>query len=715
MLIPVLLALSVAQDSTVPEPAGELRRLPTPAQLADAYRDSAVRSLVVNARARRERAERLVTGYQVTVKQRIGVGIRALRRDRMVFGQEIVADIDWQRDGPTRLTVRGARQRVPVAIRGDHVPDDLDAHVKSLVFDPAADHLRLIGGDEDDGFSHPLREGSEADYRFSSGDTTTVTLPDGRMVRVLELRVEPRRAEFRLIAGSFWFDADNYGVVRAVFRPARPFEFRLDVEADDRDDVPGWVNPRAELRHVTVEYGLFDFRWWLPRLWALDAEAEMANIRAPVRFERVYQDYTVRAGPPPAANARPPAGTPRWRDQDRPVENDSARHAVEDCVRRRLEEERAGGDATRRGRVRWESRWDADDRWQRRCRREVLGPWPVEVTVAGGDTAALLVSADLGQPILQMGDVITEAELRRVAAEIDALPERPWRASVRLPDSWHAVLRHARYNRVEALSLGVGGRADFGRLRLDALGRLGIADREPNFEAGVTRPTAGTDWRVAGYRRLEVANPDTRPLQAMGSLNALFLGRDDGEYFRATGVEVTGRPGLTRGDGWTLRWFYERQTPAVVETDWSLAHALDRSAAFRPNIDAAPAAQYGMTLALRGVHAFSTAGTFGADVALEGQRGDYALARGRATLRATVPIAGAMLAVEAGTGTSVGSVPVQSQWFLGGPATLRGYHGGVLRGEAFWRGRAEIGTSWPALRGALFNDWGWAGPRGDFG
>jgi hypothetical protein len=313
-----------------------------------------------------------------------------------------------------------------------------------------------------------------------------------------------------------------------------------------------------------------------------------------------------------------------------------------------------------------------------------------------------------------MGDVITEGELRRLADEIGALPERPWRASVRIPDSWHAVLRHARYNRVEALSLGIGGQADFGRFRLDALGRLGTADREPNFEVGITRPATSAEWRLGGYRRLAVANPDTRPFGGMGSLNALFLGRDDGEYFRTAGVEVTGRPALTRGDAWGVRWFSERQSPAAVETDWSIPHAFNPDAVFRPNLEAAPGDQYGMALTLRGVHAFSQAATFGADVTLEGQGGDYVFGRGKVAMRATIPLAGRMLALDAGAGTSAGGVPVQSLWFLGGPATLRGYGGGVLRGEAFWRGRVEIGTSGPAVRAALFHDWGWAGPRRDF-
>jgi hemolysin activation/secretion protein len=58
-------------------------------------------------------------------------------------------------------------------------------------------------------------------------------------------------------------------------------------------------------------------------------------------------------------------------------------------------------------------------------------------------------------------------------------------------------------------------------------------------------------------------------------------------------------------------------------------------------------------------------------------------------------------------------VPVQSAFFLGGPATVRGYHGAAAYGSAFWRGRAEVGTSFPAARLTLFGDAGWAGDRQD--
>jgi translocation and assembly module TamA len=66
-------------------------------------------------------------------------------------------------------------------------------------------------------------------------------------------------------------------------------------------------------------------------------------------------------------------------------------------------------------------------------------------------------------------------------------------------------------------------------------------------------------------------------------------------------------------------------------------------------------------------------------------------------------------------GTSRGTVPAQSRFYLGGAATLRGYSGGAASGDAFWLGRAELGNAFPAARLVGFVDLGWAGSRANFG
>ena len=149
----VLFLVLSSQDTTRTAPAGS-------------YADSATGGLVTQARQARERNERLVTSYRATVTQRLGAGIKALSRDRMLFRQELAAKIEWHRDGPSRVEVTGAREALPVVTRGDHVPDDLDSQTRWLVINPAEDYLRVVGlDDDDDGFVYPLREGGERDYR----------------------------------------------------------------------------------------------------------------------------------------------------------------------------------------------------------------------------------------------------------------------------------------------------------------------------------------------------------------------------------------------------------------------------------------------------------------------------------------------------------------------------------------------------------------------
>jgi hemolysin activation/secretion protein len=72
------------------------------------------------------------------------------------------------------------------------------------------------------------------------------------------------------------------------------------------------------------------------------------------------------------------------------------------------------------------------------------------------------------------------------------------------------------------------------------------------------------------------------------------------------------------------------------------------------------------------------------------------------------------MATEYSAGTSVDSIPLQHLWYVGGAGTLRGYNSGVLTGQSFWRGRAEIGYGMPAVRLVGFSDLAWAGPRDAF-
>jgi hypothetical protein len=735
LLLAALLALAVQDTSRAGVPPGS-------------YADSATAGLVTRARAARQRNERLVTSYTATVSQRMGVGIHALSRDRMLFHQELVAHIEWYRDRPSRVEVKGARQAVPIAMRGEQVPEDLDEQVRWLVIDPSEDYLRVMGAADSEGFVYPLIVGGESSYRFRSGDTTTITLPTGRTVQLLELVVTPRRSEFRLMSGSLWFDADSYALVRAVFRPARPYDLRRDADSSDRKDVPSWLSVGAEVKYVTLEYGLYEFRWWMPRYIAIDAVGTMGSlIGVPFRYERIYTDYHVEGGAPPVPGTKfRPAGSvrrgrgalARTRDSVR-ARADSLRSAGEEAdaiaadsvltrliadttaLRVRADSIRqvrraclnAERDSIRAAERRRDSKPGVEVNVQLGNRRSACFPADTSlIVIVPQDTMALLRNPDLGRPILDMGDVISEGEIQQVGREIAALGQRPWEFHPELPKGIGDALAHFRYNRIEALSLGLGASIDFGRLKADGSARIGVADWEPNFELGLGRPTENARFRLGAYRRLAASDPDMSPLGLGNSLSALLLGRDDGEYFRTSGAELTG----AATSGWyQFRLFAEGQRGASVGTEASLPRLFSSTDTFRMNIAAQRADQAGATLTIRGSRTLSSALVVGAEATGEGAIGTYRYGKGSLTLRSTVAPPGPLVyGFELAAGSSTGTVPLQSWYYIGGSPTLRGYDGGAFSGDAFWRGRFEIGTQLPAFRLAVFSDAGWAGPRAEF-
>ncbi|HYU07944.1 MAG TPA: hypothetical protein VEK77_01040, partial [Gemmatimonadales bacterium] len=109
----------------------------SPSGDSSAYLDADARRLVAAARSRRETIDRSITAYRTTVRERIGVGIRALRRDRMLYRREIALRIDWRRDSVASITVIGARQSVPAAIPKPTLPEDLKRDAGDYAFDPA--------------------------------------------------------------------------------------------------------------------------------------------------------------------------------------------------------------------------------------------------------------------------------------------------------------------------------------------------------------------------------------------------------------------------------------------------------------------------------------------------------------------------------------------------------------------------------------------------
>src|SRR2546422_6352523 len=92
--------------------------LQTPHDSANAYLDPGAQGLVARARARRLLVDRSIRAYEATVRERIAVGLRALRRDRLVYRPELAGPISSRPGTGGANRVLRARRGIPPGPRG---------------------------------------------------------------------------------------------------------------------------------------------------------------------------------------------------------------------------------------------------------------------------------------------------------------------------------------------------------------------------------------------------------------------------------------------------------------------------------------------------------------------------------------------------------------------------------------------------------------------
>jgi hypothetical protein len=667
----------------------------------DAYADATARETVRRARERRALVDRSIEAYEATATERISAGHRLLLRERLLYRRESAARVNWQREGPIEVEVLGVREVIPVAVELPQIPGDLDAYMGSMAFDPMNAQFLLRFSDTD--LRNPLADGSEEDYRFATGDSTTLVLPGGRRVRLRELRIQPRRRHPSLIAGSYWFDTDSYAVVQAVFRLARPWTM---ADADD-DDMPGFLGGiSADISHVAVEYGLWEQRWWLPRFVTAAGVVKLGMFGSvPIEFERRYERYLVRGD----TTMLPEVRDSTTRERCRRNVAFTIGVGVQDSARLARAQTRSD-----RRRVAYDSAVAVYDSLVAAGESPDDPPCqPFLVTIP--DSVDLIASPWLPADIHAGETLMAERELRDLMERVENLPEMDW--GVARPQLQWGLGGSGlvRYNRVEALAVGARVGVDLGKAQAAAVARYGVADEKLSGELSFARESATHSWRLSGYHQLAAMDPATDPFSLASSLNALLIGRDDAQYYRAAGAALAMAPAAVRNQWWEARLYGERQMAVSRNTDFSLRHVLDGDADFRPVVPAERADQAGLELTLRGQHGTDPNGLrLGAELSARGEVGDFDFGRERLTLRAAFPLPlGFAGALEAAGGTADGDVPRQSHWYLGGPTTLRGYPTATLAGPSFWRGRAELGRGPPGLRISVFGDAGWAGERQD--
>src|SRR5688500_1225356 len=268
----------------------------------------------------------------------VGLGVRRLGPERLLFRAEQAARVRWARESGVWVGPAGRRAVVPMggaAIdMSPATPIPYFPGREALWF--PSEELRKVREEVNEAdLIHPLAKGAEAYYRYATGDSVRFRLPDGRSVNLRELRITARRPEWRAFVGSFWFDTDQGNLVRAAYRMAAEVdvwrevneETRREIEelerkaATDtgkaaraarehaerhRDDIgvkakimQGMFSPmRARISAITVEYGLYEGRFWLPKRNVLEGEMQATFIRVPVRYEESYRYASVNGDVP---------------------------------------------------------------------------------------------------------------------------------------------------------------------------------------------------------------------------------------------------------------------------------------------------------------------------------------------------------------------------------------------------------------------------------
>lgn len=653
-----------------------LAQEPTPADSAaaparpdtipsDTYRDEGARYMIQRARQARGTEAAGLASYEATIRERIYVGLSAsrFRRERGVFLAEQVARVRWDSAGRETYRWLASRQDVPIVgeiedeernvERGEYGedPDDL------IPLDPAADRL-MLGGE---GFLHPLADTAGFHYRFASGDTIRIVLPSsGREITLVQVRVEPRRAEFGLLAGAVWFDRETAALVRGAFRPARDFDLELD-EPDDAEDVPGFIKPiTASIDHMIVDYALQELRWWLPWRIRFEGEGRAGGLlRVPVAVEISLSEFELN------------------QVDTLDISEDDLPEGWERIVREREEDD------------------------GRKVQEVVILPPRDSLKQSP------LLSEDFfaGEPL-----TFSRAEIDRMERELDELT-----AAHAIPSPSLSRFGIFRYNRVEALSAGlkregpVAGMTGWGELR------LGIGDLVPNVELGLRERVAGGSVEASAYYRLQAANDWGNPLNLESSINALLFGADYGQYYRAGGVSIAvgQESGRVRHD---VTAFAESHWSEEKNTDFSLANLLGRSDP-PPNIQADEVTIAGLRGKLRvqsGVdpEAPITTGSVWGEVGV----GDVEYARIAIGASARFPMFGRLGgSLDWAAGTTFGEVPTQRLYFLAGPETVRSFEPGQIAGEAFWLLRTELGIGYALARLVTFADVGAASELSSLG
>ncbi|HEU4995857.1 MAG TPA: ShlB/FhaC/HecB family hemolysin secretion/activation protein [Gemmatimonadaceae bacterium] len=805
----IALALSALPVIAVAQNPRPVRRQPvTPELERSAFRDAAARVMLQRARAARLAQDSALLAYDANTyfRMSVGLGVRHLSPERLFLRTEHSARVRWSRDAGLLVEPTGRRTAFPMGTA------DMDMTAATPIpYFPGRESLWLPGSGvaqvevNEDEMLHPLATGAEAYYRYATGDSASIRLPDGRTIGLRELRVTARRPEWRAFVGSFWFDVERGSLVRAAYRMAVEMDLWQMASEEQKRALEKWqeqaktdtgvlaeharreveearrekrgqlwgrmiLTPaRANIPAITVEYGLHESRFWLPRVNVAEGEILAGFVRIPMKFEERfrYSSVNVRDTLVVALMATDvaPGDTSYFPDgnvtlsmgEEKPRRDTSAaavRAREDSLIRRyslRADSLRSAGDSARaKGDTAaarefnqiaslFASRARHIERRREGCARDTTyfaggvsrfnGALHMAVRMPC-DTSRFATSPDLPKSIFEEGEeVIGTSERDRLIGALGMGLQPDWAPRWPVP---HTGIDMLRYNRIEGISLGASLTSQLGRGYTALLvGRVGAGDRIPYGDLSLSRSNGRTESRLGVYHRLAVANDDWGdPLSLGASIANVLYARDEGFYYRAYGAELAKTQRVPFGAGMQWRLFAEGNLDAGQDpnTQISLGN-LFADPRFGPNIRVPEVAMFGGRVDLtRTLGANPAATRFDTRMRLEGAFTDrrvsafgargvkYGRVLGEMTL--ATPMGPFSAALTGAAGTSAGALPMQRGFFVGGLHTVRGQFARLdsgYVGNSTWLARGELGLVRSlAFRPSLFYDIGWAGQREDF-
>jgi hypothetical protein len=621
---------------------------------------------------------------------------------QLIIASELASTVAWERAGGLQVRMVGQRY---VTSFGRDVEAGLDFGQPWFVATTPGDSLRVLGSIEipNRAAIHPFAMGADRYYEYELGDTVALLVP-GRRVDLIEVRVTPTRGDESLVVGSLWVDGLTGDIgamqIRFVGRP---------LWADDDDpDGQKWAN-RILSVSASIQQGLWETRYWLPHRQELELMVRIpfiGNFAIPVMFKSEFGRYDINTGE--AIDWVSPDSL-RIGDESDVDFHDGTTMAINVGERADMEEV-AGPDTAGVHEV-----FPEREMLQVRA-GPAKGGW--EIIRPPDDT--LLAFDEWDRPLEEPASELTmpsaeELERRARSLSNEIMGRKLFSIQYdRLPE-------FLRYNRVEALGVGLFGRYEIPRRPFWSLGGgigFGLADLAFKGKADIRYDAPSKQLQLAGYSEYHfMGSTLTNDKRAYTEfLRPFFLGRDDNDYYRASGVALTagrrwGRFSLKIGAGWEDHRTVEKNTDIAIPGIW-------KDTVFQPN----PPADEGDywrgdlsgTIYIGDWTRPTNRAEFG--FGLEGGTGSGSeYLQPRASLEGRIDFGSfAAMAFTTQAGWSTGTVPFQRLWGLGGLRTVRGFIFGSQRGDSFWFGQLELSPKRKRITPVIFGDVGWAGDVNDW-